>query len=234
MQNKFSFNECYSSKLTSLTFQGVYAVTKAFPISCTNLHNRPTLSQRVYFGNETQNIYRGAGSDGTLREHKALMVLAHCPSLCRLRMDFGGVGKSHERRVDGKSAGTALAGFVKGALAKTTGANPDVQSWYALFLKSTILTHPAVWSYVVSYGELLVGIALIIGAFTGIAAFFGLFMNLNYLLAGTVSINPILFTLAIGLILAWRVAGYLGVDYWLLPWCGTPWQPGDLFEHGKK
>ena len=134
----------------------------------------------------------------------------------------------------GSSAGTALSGFVNGALGKTTGANPDVQSWYALFLKSTILTHPVVWSYVVSYGELLVGIALIIGAFTGIAAFFGLFMNLNYLLAGTVSINPILFTLAIGLILAWRVAGYLGVDYWLLPWCGTPWQPGDMFEHGKK
>jgi len=134
----------------------------------------------------------------------------------------------------GSGAGTALAGFVNGALGKTSGANPDVQSWYAIFLKSTILTHPVVWSYVISYGEFLVGVALIIGAFTGIAAFFGLFMNLNYLLAGTVSINPILFTLAIGLILAWRVAGYLGVDYWLLPWCGTPWQPGDLFEHGKK
>jgi len=134
----------------------------------------------------------------------------------------------------GSAAGTALSGFVQGALSKTSGANPSVQSWYAVFLKSAILTHPVIWSYVVSYGELFVGLALIIGAFTGIAAFFGLFMNLNYLLAGTVSINPILFTLAIGLILAWRVAGYIGADYWLLPWCGTPWQPGDLFEHGKK
>lgn len=134
----------------------------------------------------------------------------------------------------GSGAGTALAGFVQGALGKAAGDHPDVQSWYAVFLKTTILTHPVVWSYVVSYGELFVGIALIIGAFTGIAAFFGLFMNLNYLLAGTVSINPVLFTLAIGVILAWRVAGYIGVDYWLLPWCGTPWEPGDGFDHRKK
>jgi thiosulfate dehydrogenase [quinone] large subunit len=48
----------------------------------------------------------------------------------------------------------------------------------------------------VAYGELIVGIALLFGAFTGVAAFFGLFMNLNYLLAGTVSINPILFTIS--------------------------------------
>jgi thiosulfate dehydrogenase [quinone] large subunit len=130
----------------------------------------------------------------------------------------------------GSSAGTAISGFVQGALSKTGGANPDVQSWYASFLSSVVLAHPVIWSYVISYGELLVGIALIVGVFTGIAAFFGLFMNLNYLLAGTVSINPILFTLAIGLILAWRVAGYWGLDYWILPWCGTPWQPGNLFE----
>jgi thiosulfate dehydrogenase [quinone] large subunit len=37
-----------------------------------------------------------------------------------------------------------------------------------------------------------------------------------------------MFTLAIGLILAWRVAGYYGVDRWLLPRLGTPWRPGTL------
>ncbi|HLZ21415.1 MAG TPA: hypothetical protein VKQ30_04755, partial [Ktedonobacterales bacterium] len=55
------------------------------------------------------------------------------------------------------------------------------------------------------------------------AAFFGLAMNLNYLLAGTVSTNPILGVLALFLILAWRVAGYYGVDRYLLPLLGTPW-----------
>ncbi len=124
----------------------------------------------------------------------------------------------------GSQAGTALGGFLKGALLKTAGDHPDVQNWYGYFLSNVVVPHAAFWSHLVAYGELLVGIALIIGALSGIAAFFGLFMNLNYLLAGTVSVNPILFTLSIGLILAWRVAGYLGVDYYLLPKFGTPWE----------
>ena len=133
--------------------------------------------------------------------------------------------KIHSTAWVGSNAGRALSGFINGALAKTSGTNPDVQGWYAYFLQHVVLPHANIWSHVVAYGELLVGIALILGIFTGIAAFFGLFMNLNYLLAGTVSINPILFTFSIGLIMAWRVAGYLGVDGYLLPHLGTPWKP---------
>lgn len=130
----------------------------------------------------------------------------------------------------GKGAGAALNGFVNGALAKTAGAHPDVQGWYGWFLRTVIMHHPLLWSHLVAYGELLVGIALIIGLFTGIAAFFGLFMNFNYLLAGTVSTNPILLALGIALVLAWRVAGYFGVDHWLLPAIGTPWRSNTLPE----
>jgi thiosulfate dehydrogenase [quinone] large subunit len=130
----------------------------------------------------------------------------------------------------GSDAGTAISGFVQGALAKTTGAHPDVQSWYATFLQNVILAHLAFWSYVVSFGETLVGIALILGLFTGIAAFFGSFMNANYLLAGAVSTNPILFVIAILLILAWKTAGWWGLDRWVLPALGTPWSPGTVFH----
>jgi thiosulfate dehydrogenase [quinone] large subunit len=55
-------------------------------------------------------------------------------------------------------------------------------------------------------------------------------MNLNYLLAGTVSTNPILLILQLFLILAWRVAGWYGLDRWALPSLGTPWQKGKLFK----
>ena len=48
-------------------------------------------------------------------------------------------------------------------------------------------------------------------------------MNMSFLLAGSASTNPILFTLAIGLILGWKVAGYYGLDRYLLPMLGTPW-----------
>ena len=132
--------------------------------------------------------------------------------------------KIHSNVWVSSNAGGALSGFINGALSKTHGANPDVQEWYAAFLQHVVLQHTNMWSHVVAYGEFLVGVALILGIFTGIAAFIGLFMNLNYLLAGTVSINPILFTLSIGLIMAWRVAGYFGVDYYLLSYLGTPWQ----------
>ena len=117
----------------------------------------------------------------------------------------------------GSGAGAAMKGFVAGALSKTTGAHPDVQMWYASFLKDMVLPNAVSWSNAIAVGEVLVGVGLIVGAVVGVAAFFGLFMNLNFMLAGTVSINPILFTLSIFLILAWRVAGYWGVDRYLLP-----------------
>jgi len=130
----------------------------------------------------------------------------------------------------GQNAGAALSGFIQGALHKTGGTHPDVQGWYANFLQNIVLTHVNIWSHLVAYGELLVGLTLIIGIFTGIAAYFGLFMNLNYLLAGTVSSNPILFTLSIGLILAWKIGGYFGADRYILPLLGTPWQHGRVFK----
>lgn len=76
----------------------------------------------------------------------------------------------------------------------------------------------------IAYGELLIGIALVLGLFTGIAAFFGGFLNWNFMMAGTASTNPVLFALAVLLILGWKVAGYIGVDYYLLPRLGTPWR----------
>ena len=124
----------------------------------------------------------------------------------------------------GSDAGGVLTGFIQGALAKTGGAHPDVQGWYATFLQNVVLPHANGWSVFVAYGELIVGIALVLGILTSIAAFFGLFMNLNFLLAGTVSINPVLFTLSVGIILAWKIAGFIGADRFLLPRLGTPWQ----------
>ncbi len=117
----------------------------------------------------------------------------------------------------GNDAGAALNGFIQGALAKTTGAHPDVSMWYASFLKATVLPHLVIWSNAVAVGEVLVGLGLIVGLFTGGAAFFGFFMNLNYLFAGTVGTNPLLLILALGIILARRVSGYWGLDRYAQP-----------------
>ena len=51
-------------------------------------------------------------------------------------------------------------------------------------------------------------------------------MNASFLFAGTVSSNPLLFILATWLVLAWKVAGWYGLDRWALPLLGTPWAAG--------
>lgn len=116
----------------------------------------------------------------------------------------------------GDQSGVAISGFVKGALAKTVGEHPSVSGWYAWFLENAVQPFPVGWSYAISYGELLVGLGLIFGAFTFLAAFFGFLMNINYLLAGTVSTNPQLLMLALFIMLAHKTAGYFGFDHYVL------------------
>lgn len=113
--------------------------------------------------------------------------------------------------------GNSFTGFIAGALQKTGGAHPDVQGWYASFLQYAAVPHPMIWTYLVAYGEVAVGLALLLGFLTGISICFGLFMNLNFMLAGSVSVNPIWAVLGLGLVLAWRVSGYIGLDYYVLP-----------------
>lgn len=117
----------------------------------------------------------------------------------------------------GSNAGGALTGFIKGALLKTSGLHPDVQGWYASFLSHMVLPHAYVWSHFVAVGEVLVGLGLIVGCLTTTAAFFGFFMNLNYLLSGTVSVNPILLILSLGIMLSRGVAARYGFDYYVMP-----------------
>ena len=117
----------------------------------------------------------------------------------------------------GENAGAGVIGFLNGALQKTSGLHPDVSGWYAWFIQSVALPHPVIFSYLVTFGELAIGIGLIAGCITGIAAFFGAFLNFNFLFAGTVSINPEFIVLEILLILAWRVAGWYGLDRFVLP-----------------
>ena len=97
--------------------------------------------------------------------------------------------------------------------------------WYRGFLQFLIDINAAPWfTHVIVFGEIAVGIGLILGAFVGLAAVGGLLMNMAFLLAGTTSTNPVMAILAILLILAWKNAGYIGLDYFLLPMLKTPWK----------
>jgi thiosulfate dehydrogenase [quinone] large subunit len=122
--------------------------------------------------------------------------------------------------------GAALQGFWTGIVKIPEQGRPPISfEWYRDFINFLLDNHAYTWfAPLIAFGELAVGIGLIVGCLTGVAAFFGGLMNMSFLLAGSASTNPVLFTFAIGLILAWRVAGYYGVDRYLLPRLGTPWR----------
>jgi thiosulfate dehydrogenase [quinone] large subunit len=135
----------------------------------------------------------------------------------------------HKLTSDGwiNNGGAALAGFwTKATTIPEGGKGVITYDWYQTFVKALLDGGHAQWfAWLITFGEIAVGIALIVGLLTGIAAFFGATMNMSFLLAGSASTNPVMFALAIGLILAWKVAGYYGLDRYVLPMLGTPWQP---------
>jgi thiosulfate dehydrogenase (quinone) large subunit len=129
-------------------------------------------------------------------------------------------------------SGEALQGFWSRAVAiPEAPARPLIAfNWYRAFIQSLLEGgHYSWFGPLIAISEVLIGVALILGAFVGIAAFFGAFMNWNFMMAGTASINPVLFTLSILLIMAWKNAGWIGLDRFLLPLLGTPWRPGRVF-----
>jgi thiosulfate dehydrogenase [quinone] large subunit len=122
--------------------------------------------------------------------------------------------------------GTALKGFwTKAAAIPAAPAKPAITyDWYRAFIQIMLDNGWYSWfASLVAFGEFLVGAALIVGAFVGIAAFFGAVLNWNFLMAGAASTNPVLLMLGIVLVLAWKVAGWYGLDRFLLPLIGTPW-----------
>jgi thiosulfate dehydrogenase [quinone] large subunit len=128
--------------------------------------------------------------------------------------------------------GESLLGFWTRAVAIPEQGRPPISfDWYRSFIQGMIDAGSYVWfAKLIAVGEVLVGIALIVGAFVGIAAFFGAVMNWNFIMAGSASINGLLLVGALFLVLAWKIAGYYGVDYYLLPRLGTPWKRGSKQE----
>lgn len=119
-----------------------------------------------------------------------------------------------------------LAFWTRIAAIPAAPAKPAITyDWYRGFIQFLIDNHAeAVMGKVIAFGETAVGVGLILGAFVGIAAVGGAFMNLNFMLAGSSSTNPVMLLLGFLLVLAWKTAGYIGLDRFLLPLLGTPWR----------
>jgi len=121
--------------------------------------------------------------------------------------------------------GEALKGFWMGAIqVPAEGRPPIAYDWYRNFLQAMLDAQAYTWfAKVIAVSELLIGIALIVGLFVGLTALFGGFMNWNFIMAGSASVNGMFFALSVLLVLAWKIAGYIGADYFVLPRLADLW-----------
>ena len=141
-----------------------------------------------------------------------------------LRLYFGydflkaGIGK-WQTGFDSKAVG----GFLKGGLAQTHDAllatkgaaaasHASVTDTWGWLISHVFLPNAGIFAFVVKSGEVLIGLGLILGCFTTLAAIFGMTMNFAFLLTGTVSTNPQM-VLGFLIIIALGAASYeIGLD----------------------
>ena len=121
--------------------------------------------------------------------------------------------------------GEALKGFWTGAIQIPAEGRPPIAfAWYREFLQFMLDAQAYTWfAKVIAISEVLIGVALIVGIFVGLTAFFAGFLNWNFIMAGSASVNGVFFALAVLLVLAWKIAGYLGADYFVLPRVADLW-----------
>ena len=100
-----------------------------------------------------------------LRENKAVSF-----ALAVIRVYLGytwlmaGIGKLQGKGFD-------ATGYLQGAIEKSKGAQPAVQSWWASFLQEFAIPNVDLFNTLVTWGEILVGIGLIVGCLTKTAVF---------------------------------------------------------------
>lgn len=72
-------------------------------------------------------------------------------------------------------------GFHPKRVAEFAAGNPV--GWYKEFLEGTVLSNAKLWATLQAYAEAAVGVGLVLGLLTGLAALLGLVLTLNYGLA---------------------------------------------------
>jgi thiosulfate dehydrogenase [quinone] large subunit len=103
--------------------------------------------------------------------------------------------------------------------------------WVRDFIQFLLDQQSYVWfAKLIAIGEFMVGLALILGFMVGVTAFIGGFMHLGLLLEGSIGAAPVLLVLEVLLIIAWKTAGYYGLDRYFFNFIGAPWKPGRWFQ----
>jgi uncharacterized membrane protein YphA (DoxX/SURF4 family) len=100
--------------------------------------------------------------------------------------------------------------------------------WYKHFLQTTVLPRATLFAELQAYGEVVVGVGLVLGLLTGLAAIIGLVLTVNYGLAtqwmsfGQQGFHLLLITSMV-IFLVTGAGRLFGVDQLLRRWFGARW-----------
>jgi thiosulfate dehydrogenase [quinone] large subunit len=126
--------------------------------------------------------------------------------------------------------GVGVKGFATaGITGSTAGKGGASYGWWAGVLHNFVIPNASALGKVVALGEVLIGVGLIVGLFTGAAAIGGLLLNLMYMFSGSAGVNPMYAIVSVFLILAWRNAGWIGLDRLVLQNTWTAHRRGSVF-----
>ena len=140
-------------------------------------------------------------------------------TILRIYLGFGWAKDGFEKLTGPKpfDASGLIMSAIKHPVTDPSGAKAF--PWYDWFL-STFTNNghnTAFFSFLVAWGELLVGLGLIFGTLTIAASFFALVMNFSYIGAGVVSVNPTYILIGSLLLVSGYNAGKIGLDHWVTP-----------------
>ena len=107
-----------------------------------------------------------------LKERTYLWYLAVLRIYIGYYLFFQGIGKFQRNFPKGDWIGRQIGDI----------ASLDLYPWYKTFLQNYVVPHSELFGYLVMIGEIAVGVCLLLGLFTRLSAFVGLFMLFNYYL----------------------------------------------------
>ncbi|OUN00069.1 MAG: Crp/Fnr family transcriptional regulator [Paenibacillaceae bacterium ZCTH02-B3] len=161
-----------------------------------------------------------------LRESRIASVIL---AVLRIYLGWLWLDAGWHKVVDGFDA----SGYLRNAVANPVVDKATGEALYpnfVAFLEHVALPNVGMINFLVAWGELLIGLGLILGVLTSAAAFFGLMLNFLFMFAGTVSSNPWMALIGVIVLAAGANAGKWGGDYFLLPWLRNMF--GRLFGKG--
>jgi thiosulfate dehydrogenase (quinone) large subunit len=145
-------------------------------------------------------------------------IVGFFATLIRLYLGYTWITNSWAKMTAG---GFDATGFMQGAIANSRGENPVVYSWWATFLETVALPNGELFSFMVMWGEFLVGLALIIGLLTQFALVMGILMNSSFILSGASNPDIQMLIFALILIVCGQNTYRIGLDRWAVPYLKT-------------